>query len=70
MSVPDPRRTFVVYNSGIKEYPLFSGYISYFTKNIMTDDQIPKVVNYREVTIYTDKYKYIFRKKKSKMNLK
>ena len=60
MSVPDPRRTFVVYNSGIKEYPLFSGYISYFTKNIMTDDQIPKVVNYREVTIYTDKYKYIF----------
>ena len=60
MSVPDPRRTFVVYNSGIKEYPLFSGYISYFTKNIMTDDQTPKVVNYREVTIYTDKYKYIF----------
>lgn len=59
LSVPDPRRTFVVYNSGIKEYPLFSGYISYFTKNIMTDDQIPKVVNYREVTIYTDKYKYI-----------
>lgn len=60
MSVPDPRRTFVVYNSGIKEYPLFSGYISYFTKNIMTDNQIPKVVNYREVTVYTDKYKYIF----------
>ena len=60
LSVPDPRRTFVVYNSGIKEYPLFSGYISYITKNIMTDDQIPKVVNYREVTIYTDKYKYIF----------
>lgn len=60
MSVPDPRRTFVVYNSGIKEYPLFSGYISYFTKNIMTDDQIPKVVNYRKVTIYTDKFKYIF----------
>lgn len=60
MSVPDPRRTFVVYNSGIKEYPLFSGYISYFTKNIMTDDQTPKVVNYREVTVYTDKYKYIF----------
>lgn len=60
LSVPDPRRTFVVYNSGIKEYPLFSGYISYFTKNIMTDDQTPKVVNYRQVTIYTDKYKYIF----------
>lgn len=60
MSVPDPRRTFVVYNSGIKEYPLFSGYISYFTKNIMTDDQIPKVVNYRKITVYTDKYKYIF----------
>lgn len=60
MSVPDPRRTFVVYNSGIKEYPLFSGYISYFTKNIMTDDHIPLVVNYRVVTIYTDEYKYVF----------
>lgn len=64
MSVPDPRRTFVVYNSGIKEYPLFSGYISYFTKNIMTDDQIPKVVNYRTVTIYTDKFKYVFSEEK------
>mgnify|MGYP005766582195 FL=1 len=60
MSVPDPRRTFVVYNSGIKEYPLFSGYISYFTKNIMTDEHIPLVVNYRVVTIYTDEYKYVF----------
>ena len=60
MSVPDPRRTFVVYNSGIKEYPLFSGYISYFTKNITTDDHIPLVVNYRVVTIYTDEYKYVF----------
>ena len=60
MSVPDARRTFVVYNSGIKEYPLFSGYISYFTKNIMTDEHIPLVVNYRVVTIYTDEYKYVF----------
>lgn len=60
MSVPDPRRTFVVYNSGIKEYPLFSGYISYFTKDIMTDDKTPLVINYRVVTIYTDQYKYIF----------
>ena len=60
MSVPDPRRTFVVYNSGIKEYPLFAGYISYFTKNIMTDEHIPLVVNYRVVTIYTDDYKYVF----------
>ena len=60
MSVPDPRRTFVVYNSGIKEYPLFSGYISYFTKNIMTNDKPPLVVNYRVVTIYTDQYKYVF----------
>lgn len=60
LSVPDPRRTFVVYNSGIKEYPLFSGYISYFTKDIMTDDKTPLVVNYRVVTIYTDQYKYVF----------
>ena len=70
LSVPDPRRTFVVYNSGIKEYPLFSGYVSYFTKNIMTDDQTPKVVNYREVTIYTDRYKYIFSEKEKQNEFK
>ena len=70
MSVPDPRRTFVVYNSGIKEYPLFSGYISYFTKNIMTDEQIPKVVNYRVVTIYTDDYKYMFSEEEKKDEFK
>lgn len=70
LSVPDPRRTFVVYNSGIKEYSLFSGYVSYFTRNIMTDDQTPKVVNYREVTIYTDRYKYIFSEKEKQNEFK
>lgn len=61
MSVPDPRRTFVVYSNDIKGDPLFSGYISYFVDHIMTDDKIPMVVKYRVVTIYTDTHKYIFK---------
>lgn len=61
LSVPDPRRTFVVYSNDIKGEPLFSGYISYFVDHIMTDDKTPLVVKYRVVTIYTDTHKYIFR---------
>lgn len=61
LSVPDPRRTFVVYSNDIKGDPLFSGYISYYVDHIMTDNEIPKVVRYRVVTVYTDKYKYIFK---------
>lgn len=61
LSVPDPRRTFVVYSNDIKGDALFSGYISYFVDHIMTDDKIPLVVKYRVVTIYTDTDKYIFK---------
>ena len=70
LSVPDPRRTFVVYHNGIKEYPLFSGYISYFSKNIMTNERIPTVVNYRVVTIYTDDAKYMFSEEEKKDEFK
>lgn len=70
LSVPDPRRTFVVYHNGIKEYPLFSGYISYFSKNIMTNERILTVVNYRVVTIYTDDAKYMFSEEEKKDEFK
>ena len=70
LSVPDPRRTFVVYHNGIKEYPLFSGYISYFSKNIMTNERTPTVVNYRVVTIYTDDAKYMFSEEEKKDEFK
>ena len=69
MSVPDPRKTFVVYHSGIKEEPLFSGYISYFTENIMNSENAPISVNYRIITIYTDKHKYIFKEEDSEFKI-
>ena len=53
ISIPDPRRTFVVYSNGIKEEPLFSGYISYFTDvDIITQEES----QYRVITIYTDSF--------------
>jgi len=69
LSVPDPRKTFVVYHSGIKEEPLFSGYISYFSDNVMNSEEAPQVVNYRVITIYTDKHKYLFEEKNSELTI-
>jgi len=56
MSVPDPRRTFVVYSSGIKGEPLFSGHYSYFTENVQTDEKLSYLNKYRIITIYTDDF--------------
>ena len=54
--VPDPRRTFVVYNSGIKGEQLFSGYYSYFSDRIQSDDGQEYISKYRIITIYTDSF--------------
>ena len=53
MSIPDPRRTFVVYYNGIKEVPLFSGYYSW-----QYDINEPQYLDKkkRKITIYTDKF--------------
>lgn len=56
ISIPDPRRTFVVYSSGIKGEQLFSGYYSYFSENIQTDEKLEYTNKYRIITIYTDKF--------------
>lgn len=69
LSVPDPRKTFVVYHSGIKEEPLFSGYISCFSDNIMNSEEIPKIISYRIITIYTDKYKYTFKEENAEIKV-
>lgn len=69
LSVPDPRKTFVVYHSGIKEEPLFSGYISYFSENITNNEEAPISVAYRIITIYTDKHKYLFQEKNSEIKI-
>lgn len=56
VSIPDPRRTFVVYSSGIKGEQLFSGHYSYFSENIQTDEKLEYTNKYRIITIYTDKF--------------
>lgn len=57
MSVPDPRRTFVVYSSGIKKEPLFSGYYSWFSDVTMSERMVQEYNSkYRVITIYTDKF--------------
>lgn len=69
LSVPDPRRTFVVYHSGIKEEPLFCGYISYFSDDVMNSEEAPMAVSYRIITIYTDDKKYLFKEEGSNITL-
>lgn len=54
--IPDPRRTFVVYNSGIKGEQLFSGHYSYFSENIQTQDGLEYTNKYRIITIYTEDF--------------
>lgn len=57
MSVPDPRRTFVVYSSGIKKEPLFSGYYSWFSDTTMSESAVQEYNSkYRIITIYTDEF--------------
>ena len=58
---PDPRRTFVVYNSGIKGEQLFSGYYSYFSENLQTENGQEYVNKYRIITIYTEDFMYEFK---------
>lgn len=55
-SVPDPRKTFVVYSSDIKEKPMFAGYYTYFSDKIMSPDEREIINKYRIITIYTEGY--------------
>lgn len=61
ISTPDPRRTFVVYNSGIKGEQLFSGHYSYFSENIQSEDGKDYTSRYRIITIYTEDRMYEFK---------
>lgn len=59
---PDPRRTFVVYNSGIKGEQLFSGHYSWFSPNIQEQNSNSVVLNkYRIITIYTEDRIYTYK---------
>lgn len=61
ISTPDPRRTFVVYNSGIKGEQLFSGHYSYFSENLQTEDGQSYTNKYRIITVYTEDEMYEFK---------
>ena len=52
----DPRRTFVVYNSGIKGEQLFSGHYSYFSDRVQAENGQEFISKYRIITIYTEKF--------------
>ena len=59
--IPDPRRTFVVYSSGIKGEQLFSGHYSYFSESIQTENGEEFISKYRIVTVYTEKFQCEFK---------
>lgn len=61
ISTPDPRRTFVVYSSGIKGEQLFSGHYSWFSDNVITEDTKDYTSKYRIITIYTEDREYKFK---------
>lgn len=61
ISTPDPRRTFVVYNSGIKGEQLFSGHYSWFSESLISKDGHSYTSKYRIITIYTEDYEYKFK---------
>ncbi len=57
----DPRRTFVVYNSGVRGEQLFSGYINYFSENIQLENGETQFSKYRIITIYTEDAEYQYK---------
>ncbi len=59
--IPDPRRTFVVYSSGIKGEQLFSGHYSYFSESIQTENGEEFISKYRIITVYTEKFQCEFK---------
>lgn len=60
LAIPDPRRTFVVRSSDVKEKQLFCGTYSWFTDKEAFQDTMVGVQfipsQYRIITIYTDDY--------------
>lgn len=60
LAIPDPRRTFVVRSSDVKEEQLFCGTYSWFTDNEAFQDTMVGVqfipAQYRIITIYTDDF--------------
>jgi SPP1 family phage portal protein len=60
ISVPDPRRTFVVYSNEIKKKPLFCGYISFKEPQAFVADVNNNLGTEMDIDIYTDDYLFKF----------
>lgn len=60
LAIPDPRRTFVVRSSDVKEEQLFCGTFSWFSDDNAFEDTMVGVqfipAQYRVITIYTDEF--------------
>lgn len=69
ISIPDPKKTFVVYSTGIKEEQLFAGYIQNFTQLITTQDT-PQIGEYQEYTIYLEDKVMVLTNQFGKLELK
>ena len=69
MSVPDPRRTFVVYSNEIKRKQLFSGFVSNYEQKVV-DSETDQVYEWQEYMIYTENQLYIYTTKDGGIKLK
>lgn len=69
LSVPDPRRTFVVYSNGIKESILFSGFYSYFNKDVFSEETKGfEQIKSRRISIYTEDKYFEFEELRTELN--
>ena len=69
MSVPDPRRIFVVYSNEIKRKQLFSGFVSNYEQKVV-DSETDQVYEWQEYMIYTENQLYIYTTKDGGIKLK
>lgn len=63
ISIPDPRKTFVVYSTGITKKPLFGGYIQNHSSMVQTQDT-EYLAQWQDITIYTDEQVMVFTNEK------
>lgn len=69
ISIPDPKRTGVVYSTGINEEQLFAFYIQDFIENVTTQNTL-QISRYREYTIYCEDKIIVLTNQYGKLQLK
>lgn len=69
ISIPDPKRTGVVYSTGITEEQLFSFYIQNFTQ-MVTTNETSHIAEYQEYTIYLEDQIMVLTTQYGKLQLK